>query len=82
MKPYAPIFATFSVSFYDFEHLKLWKQCYYDKLLGTFLEQSMASCFLKGGLKFLPFFKTVYDLLLIKHFHCYSSLITNYKEKW
>ena len=65
MKPYAPIFVTFSVSFYDFEHLKLWKQCYYDKLLGTFLEQSMASCFLKGGLKFLRFFKTVYGLLLI-----------------
>ena len=25
MKLYAPIFVTFSVSFYDFEHLKLWK---------------------------------------------------------
>ena len=33
------------------------KLCYYDKLLGTFLEQGMVGCFVKGGLKFLRFFK-------------------------
>ena len=48
--------------------LNIWnyeKQCYYDKLLGTFLEQNMVGFFVKGGLKFLRFFKTIYDLLLI-----------------
>ena len=75
-KPYALVFPITILNIWNYE-----KQCYYDKLLGTFLEQGMVSCFLKGGLKFLRFFKTIYDLFLIYHFHCYSSLITNYKDK-
>ena len=63
---------------FPFTILNIWnneKQCYYDKLLGTFLEQGMVSCFLRGDLKFLRFFKTI--------FHCYSPwlLITRIKYK-
>ena len=69
-KPYALVFPITILNIWNYE-----KQCYYDKLLGTFLEQGMVSCFLRGDLKFLRFFKTI--------FHCYSPwlLITRIKYK-
>ena len=59
-----PIFVTFSVSYYDFENLKLGKNYYYEKLRGIFLEQGMVNCCQRGS-QIFTILQKVFDMLLV-----------------